>query len=77
MQVTHSSRRCAIASSTSDFAPLADVYQGGAMDQSRMFGTTPGQVITYAGAFLDGLQQNGVEGTLSVRVQIHIFSIRE
>ncbi|HEX7734667.1 MAG TPA: glycoside hydrolase family 3 N-terminal domain-containing protein [Ktedonobacteraceae bacterium] len=47
-----------------DFAPLADVYQGGAVDQSRMFGTTPAQVITYAGAFLDGLQQNGVQGTL-------------
>jgi beta-N-acetylhexosaminidase len=47
-----------------DFAPLADVYQGGAVDQSRMFGTTPNQVITYAGAFLDGLQQHGVVGTL-------------
>lgn len=47
-----------------DFAPLADVYQGGAVDQSRMFGTTPAQVITYAGAFLRGLQQHGVEGTL-------------
>jgi beta-glucosidase-like glycosyl hydrolase len=47
-----------------DFAPLADVYQGGAVDQSRMFGTIPNQVITYAGAFLDGLQQDGVEGTL-------------
>lgn len=47
-----------------DFAPLADVYQGGAVDQSRMFGTTPDQVSTYAGAFLDGLQQNGVVGTL-------------
>ncbi len=47
-----------------DFAPLADVYQGGAVGQSRMFGTTPDQVITYAGAFLDGLQQNGVVGTL-------------
>jgi beta-N-acetylhexosaminidase len=47
-----------------DFAPLADVYQGGAVDRSRMFGTTPDQVITYAGAFLDGLQQNGVAGTL-------------
>ena len=34
------------------------------MDQSRMFGTTVGQVITYAGAFLDGLQQNGVEEAL-------------
>lgn len=47
-----------------DFAPLADIYQGGAVDQSRMFGTTPNAVVTYAGAFLDGLQQHGVEGTL-------------
>jgi beta-N-acetylhexosaminidase len=47
-----------------DFAPLADVYQGGAIDSSRMFGTTPEQVISYAGAFLDGLQQQGVAGTL-------------
>ncbi|HZO74047.1 MAG TPA: glycoside hydrolase family 3 N-terminal domain-containing protein [Ktedonobacteraceae bacterium] len=47
-----------------DFAPLADIYQGGAVAQSRMFGTTPAQVATYAGAFLDGLQQHGVAGTL-------------
>ncbi|HEY7358572.1 MAG TPA: glycoside hydrolase family 3 N-terminal domain-containing protein [Ktedonobacterales bacterium] len=47
-----------------DFAPLADVYQGGAIDRSRMFGTTTQDVITYAGAFLDGLQQHGVAGTL-------------
>jgi beta-N-acetylhexosaminidase len=47
-----------------DFAPLADVYQGGGIDQSRTFGTTPDQVISYAGAFLDGLQQHGVAGTL-------------
>ena len=47
-----------------DLAPLADIYQGGAVGASRMFGTTPNQVITYAGAFLDGLQQNGVIGTL-------------
>jgi beta-N-acetylhexosaminidase len=47
-----------------DLAPLADVYQGGAVGQSRMFGSTPAQVVTYAGAFLDGLQQNGVVGTL-------------
>jgi beta-N-acetylhexosaminidase len=47
-----------------DLAPLADVYQGGAVDESRMFGTTPDQVITYAGAFLDGLQHTGVAGTL-------------
>jgi beta-N-acetylhexosaminidase len=47
-----------------DFAPLADVWQGGAIDESRTFGTTVQQVTTYAGAFLDGLQQNGVAGTL-------------
>lgn len=47
-----------------DFAPLADVFQGGGIDQSRTFGTTVSQVTTYAGAFLDGLQQNGVAGTL-------------
>jgi beta-N-acetylhexosaminidase len=47
-----------------DFAPLADVYQGGGIDQSRTFGTTVQSVTTYAGAFLDGLQQNGVAGTL-------------
>ena len=47
-----------------DFAPLADVNQGGAIDPSRMFGSTTSQVTTYAGAFLDGLQQNGIAGTL-------------
>ena len=47
-----------------DFAPLADIWQGGGIDQSRMFGSTPEQVATEAGAFLDGLQQNGVAGTL-------------
>jgi beta-N-acetylhexosaminidase len=47
-----------------DFAPLADVYQGGGIDQSRTFGTTPTQVTTYAGAFLDGLQQQGIAGAL-------------
>lgn len=47
-----------------DFAPLADVYQGGGIDASRTFGTTVPAVVTYAGAFLDGLQQNGVAGTL-------------
>jgi len=47
-----------------DFAPLADVDQGGAIDSSRMFGTTPGQVVRYAGAFLDGLQQHEIAGTL-------------
>jgi beta-N-acetylhexosaminidase len=47
-----------------DFAPLADVYQGGGIDQSRTFGTTLDQVTTYAGAFLDGLQQQGIAGAL-------------
>lgn len=47
-----------------DFAPLADVYQGGGIDQSRTFGTTPSAVATYAGAFLDGLRRGGVAGTL-------------
>jgi beta-N-acetylhexosaminidase len=47
-----------------DFAPLADINQGGGIDPSRMFGTSAGQVTMYAGAFLDGLQQNGVAGTL-------------
>jgi beta-N-acetylhexosaminidase len=47
-----------------DFAPVVDVYQGGGVDQSRTFGATPSVVTTYAGAFLDGLQQQGIAGTL-------------
>ena len=47
-----------------DFAPLADVSQGDGIDPSRTFGTAPAAVTTYAGAFLDGLQQQGVAGTL-------------
>ncbi|HLV98014.1 MAG TPA: glycoside hydrolase family 3 N-terminal domain-containing protein [Ktedonobacterales bacterium] len=47
-----------------DFAPLADVNQGGAIDASRMFGSSVAQVTQYAGAFLDGLQQHGIAGTL-------------
>ena len=57
-------QRLRAAGINTDFAPLADIYQGGAVDRSRMFGTTAGQVTTYAGAFLDGLQQHGIEGTL-------------
>ena len=57
-------RRLLASGINTDFAPLADVYQGGAVDESRMFGTTTNQVITYAGAFLAGLQQEGVVGTL-------------
>ncbi len=47
-----------------DFAPVVDVDQGGGEGPSRMFGTTVSVVTTYAGAFLNGLQQNGVSGTL-------------
>ena len=47
-----------------DFAPVADVDQGGGIGSSRTFGTSPAVVTTYAGAFLDGLQQHGVAGTL-------------
>jgi beta-N-acetylhexosaminidase len=47
-----------------DFAPVADVDQGGGIGSSRTFGTSPFVVTTYAGAFLDGLQQHGVAGTL-------------
>ena len=47
-----------------DFAPLADVYQGGGIEESRTFGGTPAAVTTYAGAFLDGVQQHGIAGTL-------------
>ncbi|MBE3560428.1 MAG: glycoside hydrolase family 3 protein [Ktedonobacteraceae bacterium] len=57
-------QRLRAAGINTDFAPLADIAQGGAVDQSRMFGTTADQVITYAGAFLDGLQQHNVVGTL-------------
>ncbi|HVU70970.1 MAG TPA: glycoside hydrolase family 3 N-terminal domain-containing protein, partial [Ktedonobacteraceae bacterium] len=32
--------------------------------QDRMFGRTPQTVATYAGAYLDGLQENGVAGCL-------------
>lgn len=64
IQARLDSQRLLASGINTDLAPLADVYQGGAVDQNRMFGTTPDQVITYAGAFLDGLQQNGVVGTL-------------
>ncbi|HEX6479197.1 MAG TPA: glycoside hydrolase family 3 N-terminal domain-containing protein [Ktedonobacteraceae bacterium] len=48
-----------------DFAPVADVETvEPAILQDRMFGTTPQAVETDAGAYLDGLQQNQVIGTL-------------
>lgn len=49
-----------------DFAPVVDVYQPqyAGIGYSRTFGSTAGQVTSYAGAFLSGLQQNGVAGAL-------------
>lgn len=48
-----------------DLAPVVDVHTvNPPILQDRMFGSTPQAVATYAGAFLDGLQQNGVAGTL-------------
>jgi len=48
-----------------DLAPVVDVQTANPpLLQSRLFGTTPTAVETYAGAFLNGLQQNGVIGCL-------------
>jgi len=48
-----------------DLAPVVDVHTvNPPILQDRMFGSTPAIVETYAGAFIDGLQQNGVIGTL-------------
>jgi beta-N-acetylhexosaminidase len=47
-----------------DFAPVADVDQGGGIGSSRTFGSSVSAVTTYAGAFLDGLQEHSVAGTL-------------
>lgn len=44
-----------------DLAPVVDVHTvDPPILQDRMFGSTPQTVETYAGAFLNGLQQNGV-----------------
>ncbi len=49
----------------SDLAPVVDVHTvDPPILQDRMFGTTPEAVETYAGAFLDGLQQNTIAGCL-------------
>src|SRR5258708_5018425 len=49
----------------SNLAPVVDVHTvDPPILQDRMFGSTPQVVETYAGAFLDGLQQNGVAGCL-------------
>ena len=48
-----------------DLAPVVDVHTvDPPILESRMFGSDPRTVATYAGAFLDGLQKNGVVGTL-------------
>jgi beta-N-acetylhexosaminidase len=49
----------------SDLAPVVDVHTvDPPVLESRMFGQDPKTVATYAGAFLDGLQKNGVAGCL-------------
>ena len=49
----------------SDLAPVVDVHTvDPPILQDRMFGKTPQDVATYAGAYLDGLQQNEVAGCL-------------
>lgn len=48
-----------------DLAPVVDVHTvNPPILQDRMFGKTPQAVADYAGAYLDGLQQNGVAGCL-------------
>ena len=48
-----------------DLAPVVDVHTvDPPVLESRMFGSDPKMVATYAGAYLDGLQNNGVAGTL-------------
>lgn len=48
-----------------DLAPVVDVHSvDPPVLESRMFGNTPAIVATFAGAFLEGLQQNKVIGTL-------------
>lgn len=49
----------------SDLAPVVDVHTvNPPILQSRMFGSDPKTVASYAGAYLDGLQHNGVAGCL-------------
>jgi beta-N-acetylhexosaminidase len=48
-----------------DLAPVVDVHSAPqTVIITRMFGTTPEQVATFAGAYLDGLQKQGVIGCL-------------
>jgi len=49
----------------SDLAPVVDVHTvDPPILQDRMFGKTPQKVAAYAGAYLDGLQENEVAGCL-------------
>jgi beta-N-acetylhexosaminidase len=48
-----------------DLAPVVDVHTvNPPVLETRMFGSDPQTVATYAGAFLNGLQENGVAGCL-------------
>ena len=48
-----------------DLAPVVDVQTvNPPILESRMFGSDPKTVASYAGAYLDGLQQNGIAGCL-------------
>jgi beta-N-acetylhexosaminidase len=49
-----------------DLAPVVDVLTTSSPAElyTRLYGTTPSVVEKYAGAFLQGLQQNGIPGTL-------------
>ncbi len=50
-----------------DFAPVVDVQTVSDADSAlatRMYGTTPDKVAAFAGAYLDGLQSQGVLGCL-------------
>lgn len=48
-----------------DLAPVVDVHSAPqTVIITRMFGTTPEKVATFAGAYLDGLQSQGVIGCL-------------
>src|SRR5579875_2479783 len=48
-----------------DLAPVVDVHTvDPPVLETRMFGSDPQTVVKYAGAYLDGLQQNEVAGCL-------------
>lgn len=48
-----------------DLAPVVDVRgPNGSIETTRLYGSTTGVVTSFAGAYLDGLQNHGVIGTL-------------